>query len=73
MTFDFTAARQVMVDTQVRVADVTDLPEADVQPGVFARFFGPDAPLDDFAARAGTIGYHVLTSLGARYARIVKG
>jgi alanine racemase len=25
--------------------------------------------LDDFAARSGTIGYHLLTSLGPRYQR----
>jgi alanine racemase len=55
------------------VADVTDLPEGAVAAGAWARFFGPDAPLDVFAARSGTIGYHVLTSLGARYARVIKG
>jgi alanine racemase len=51
------------------IADVTDLPEAAARPGVRAQFFGPDVALDDFAARSGTIGYHVLTSLGARYFR----
>jgi alanine racemase len=54
------------------IADVTDLPEEQVQPGTLARFFGPDAPLDAFAAKAGTIGYTVLTGLGSRYAREVK-
>ena len=51
------------------IADVTDLPEDQVLPGTPARFFGPDAPLDAFAAKAGTIGYTVLTGLGSRYAR----
>jgi alanine racemase len=51
------------------IADVTDLPEDDARPGVRAQFFGADIALDDFAARSGTIGYHVLTSLGARYFR----
>ena len=51
------------------IADVTDLPEDAARPGVRAQFFGPDIALDDFAARSGTIGYHVLTSLGARYFR----
>jgi alanine racemase len=51
------------------IADVTDLPEEQVQPGTLARFFGPDTPLDVFAAKAGTIGYTVLTGLGSRYAR----
>ena len=60
------------VSMDLTIADVTDLPEDAVRPGVFARFFGPDAPLDAFAKAAGTIGYHVLTSLGSRYARVVK-
>jgi alanine racemase len=56
------------------IADVTDLPEGAARPGVRAQFFGPDIALDDFAARSGTIGYHALTSLGARYfRRIVSG
>ena len=32
--------------------------------------FGPNAALDTFAAKAGTIGYNVLTALGARYERV---
>jgi len=51
------------------IADVTDLPEDSVRPGTRAEFFGPTIPLDDFAARSGTIGYHLLTSLGRRYER----
>jgi alanine racemase len=55
------------------IADVTDLAEVDCRPGSLARFFGPDAPLDEFARRSGTIGYNVLTALGPRYAReIIK-
>jgi len=61
------------VSMDLTIADVTDLPEGEARPGVFARFFGPDAPLDAFAERSGTIGYHVLTSLGGRYARVVMG
>jgi alanine racemase len=60
------------VSMDLTIADVTDLPEAQVQPGGFARFFGPDAPLDIFAAHSGSIGYQVLTSLGPRYARVTK-
>jgi len=60
------------VSMDLTIADVTDCPEDEVRPGVFARFFGPDAPLDDFAKASGTIGYHVLTSLGTRYGRVVK-
>jgi alanine racemase len=61
------------VSMDLCIADVTDLPEDAARPGVRAQFFGPDIALDDFAARSGTIGYHVLTSLGARYRRIVSG
>ncbi|MGD1037566.1 MAG: alanine racemase C-terminal domain-containing protein, partial [Roseiarcus sp.] len=56
------------------IADVTDLPEDAVKPGDFARFLGEEIGLDEFASRSGTIGYAVLTSLGARYARrVVEG
>jgi len=51
------------------IADVTDLPEQATPPGASAQFLGPDVPLDEFARAAGTIGYQVLTSFGARYAR----
>lgn len=51
------------------IADVTDVSEDEARPGARAQFFGPDIPLDEFASRSGTIGYHVLTSLGARYQR----
>jgi alanine racemase len=36
---------------------------------ILAQVFGGEVELDEFAARSGTIGYHVLTSLGSRYAR----
>jgi len=54
------------------IADVTDLSEAEVRPGTRAEFFGPNVPLDLFAAKSGTIGYTVLTGLGRRYARLVR-
>lgn len=57
------------VSMDLCVADVTDLPEDAVKPGDRAEFFGAAADLDDFAQRSGTIGYQVLTSLGARYRR----
>ena len=56
------------------IADVTDLPEDEARPGDFARFLGEEIGVDEFASRSGTIGYVVLTSLGARYARrVVEG
>jgi alanine racemase len=57
------------VSMDLCVADVTDLPEEAVRPGVRAEFIGAAADLDDFAARSGTIGYQVLTGLGPRYRR----
>ena len=60
------------VSMDLTIADVTDVAERECEPGGLARFFGPDAPLDEFARRSGTIGYNVLTSLGPRYARVVR-
>jgi alanine racemase len=57
------------VSMDLCVADVTDLPEEAVGPGVRAEFFGAAVDLDDFASRSGTIGYQVLTGLGRRYRR----
>ena len=54
------------------VADVTDLPKEVARPGDRAEFFGGLGDLDDFAARSGTIGYNLLTGLGARYRRIYR-
>nr|WP_246422413.1 alanine racemase [Roseospira visakhapatnamensis] len=41
----------------------------DVCPGGLIDLIGPHTTVDDLAARAGTIGYEVLTGLGPRYAR----
>ena len=59
------------VSMDLTIADVTDVPEDSVRPGVMARFFGPDMPLDEFAGRSGAVGYSVLTGLGPRYARTI--
>lgn len=55
------------------IADVTYLPDSAVGPGTRAEFFGPTVALDTFAAKSGTIGYSVLTGLGARYERVLLG
>ncbi len=47
--------------------DVTDAPEA--RPGDRVELIGPRQTPDALAALAGTIGYEILTSLGARYRR----
>ena len=57
------------VSMDLVIADVTDLPDDAVRPGTRAELFGAEVAIDDFAARSGTIGYQVLTSLGARYRR----
>jgi alanine racemase len=57
------------VSMDLCIADVTELPEEAVRPGVRAEFFGAAVDLDDFATRSGTIGYQILTSLGPRYQR----
>ena len=60
------------ISMDLSLADVTYLPEGAVGPGTRAEVFGPHAALDTFAAKAGTIGYNVLTGLGKRYERVVK-
>lgn len=42
------------------ILDVTGCDEA--QPGAWVEFLGPNAPLDDIAARAGTAPYEILTT-----------
>ncbi len=49
--------------------DVSDVPTAELHPGVLVDLIGPDNPVDALAEQAGTIGYEILTSLGRRYAR----
>lgn len=61
------------VSMDLVIADVTDLPEETVRPGVRAELFGAGIEIDDFAARSGTIGYCLLTGLGPRYQRTYAG
>ncbi|SDB72401.1 alanine racemase [Belnapia rosea] len=51
--------------------DVTDVPLP--SPGDRIGLIGPGRTPDDLAAEAGTIGYEILTSLGARYRRDYRG
>src|SRR6202042_411129 len=57
------------VSMDLAIVDVTDLPEDSVRMGDPVELFGGSVDLDDFASRSGTIGYHLLTSLGPRYQR----
>jgi alanine racemase len=50
--------------------DVTDVPEADSQPGAGVEILGPHLTADDLAEHARTNAYEVMTALGRRYARI---
>ncbi|MEO1642088.1 MAG: alanine racemase [Pseudomonadota bacterium] len=51
--------------------DVTSVSKL-ARPGVFAQFIGPDAPLEEQAALAGTIGYELTTGLVPRVTRIYE-
>ncbi|MBL6455360.1 alanine racemase [Belnapia sp. T6] len=51
--------------------DVTDVPPP--APGDRIGLIGPGLTPDDLATAAGTIGYEILTSLGARYRREYRG
>lgn len=55
------------------VLDVTGLPPGSVNPGDWAVLIGEGMDADALAEAAGTIGYEVLTSLGARYSRSYTG
>ena len=56
------------VSMDLTVIDVTDVPGG-VRPGHMVELLGAAITVDDMAARAGTIGYEILTNLGRRYAR----
>jgi alanine racemase len=53
--------------------DVSAVPGSQARPGDMIDVIGPFNPIDRIAAEAGTIGYEILTSLGARYYRVYRG
>jgi alanine racemase len=53
--------------------DVSAVPESLVHTGALVDLIGPKNTVDDVAAAAGTIGYEILTRLGARYHRVYIG
>ncbi len=53
--------------------DVTGVPEHLCPVGALVDLIGPNNPIDQVAAAAGTIGYEILTSLGHRYHRAYVG
>ena len=52
--------------------DVSTVPAEIACPGAFVELIGAAQPVDAVAARAGTIGYEILTALGSRYARVYR-
>ena len=50
--------------------DVTDAPADIAAPGAVVDLIGGGRPLDEVAKEAGTIGYEILTGLGARLPRV---
>jgi alanine racemase len=52
--------------------DVTAVPPAELYPGNLIELIGEHYGVDDAAADAGTIGYEILTALGARHHRVYR-
>ena len=55
------------------VVDASAVPSGRLGPDSEVEVLGDDQSVDDLASAAGTIGYEVLTGLGARYRRIYLG
>lgn len=53
--------------------DVTDVPESKAKHGDLATLIGDTLDIDRVGASGKTIGYEILTSLGRRYRRVLKG
>ncbi len=53
--------------------DITPIGDAELPAGTPVELIGPHQSLDEAAAEAGTIGYELLTALGARYHRTYLG
>jgi alanine racemase len=61
------------VSMDLSVIDVTDVPEEALARGFMVELIGGSVTVDDVGARAGTIGYEILTGLGRRYFRRYVG
>jgi alanine racemase len=60
------------VSMDLITVDVTGIEGPALEPGEWADLVGPDLPLEDVGAAAGTIGYEVLTRLGRRFHRVYR-
>ncbi len=58
------------VSMDLIAVDVTDVQDGAPKRGDLVTLLGREIGVEDLAARAGTIGYEVLTSLGRRYRRV---
>jgi len=61
------------ISMDLLAVDVTDLEKNAVRRGHMVTLIGEGITVDELAHHFGTIGYEVLTSLGARYVRVYKG
>jgi len=61
------------ISMDLSMIDVTDLPEGLARRGAAVEIIGDTITLDELAERAGTVGYELLTRLGARFDRRVIG
>ena len=61
------------VSMDLLTLDVSAVPPEVAHPGAWVTLMGGPADVRDVAARAGTIGYELMTGLGARYRRQYKG
>lgn len=59
------------ISMDLTLFDVTD--HAEARPGALMQIIGPDVPVDDAAAAAGTIAYELLTRIGGRAERRYLG
>lgn len=60
------------VSMDLITVDVTDLAAGSAVPGHFATLIGPGLSIEDAGYQAGTIGYEILTRLGARFERVYR-
>lgn len=61
------------ISMDLMTIDVGHLPPGSVAPGALVDLIGPQQSIDQMASDAGTIGYEVLTNLGARFQRRYSG
>jgi alanine racemase len=61
------------ISMDLLAVDITDLPANAARRGHMATLLGDGITVDELGHHFGTIGYEVLTSLGARYQRVYKG